>query len=86
MPASWALRQPGMGRPPKGMGMGAPARTHCSKRPSRQSSLLIHSVLAVAATIRKVVITQHVKAITCKRMIMVEFILILKLLNSLRKS
>ena len=54
-----------MGRPPKGMGMGAPARTHCSKSPSRHPSLLIHSELAVAATIRKVVITQHVKAITC---------------------
>ena len=53
-----------MGRPPKGMGIGAPARTHCSKRPSRHDSLFIHSELAVAANIRNVVITQHVKAIT----------------------
>ena len=53
-----------MGRPPKGMDIGAPARTHCSKRPSRHDSLFIHSELAVAATIRNVVITQHVKAIT----------------------
>ena len=53
-----------MGRCPKGTGVGAPTATHCSQSPSLQPSLTIQSVVAQAATIRKVVMKQHVKAMT----------------------
>lgn len=64
LPASWALWHPGTGLQPKGNGVGDPASTHCCHNPSLQPWAMIQSVVAQVATMKKVVMKQHVKAIT----------------------